>query len=318
MKSTVSYRDSSLVLGALAGLALACSNSAGSTTPIVPPDDVDTAQGGSSSGAASPTLPPGSGDFAMTGDDSAVCATATFCDSFEDAAVDLAPGGAWSPTQNNGTVRVDASRAFRGAHAVKATTVGGVAYKAALLGLSGAPVIPLTENRVYGRMMFYLESVPATSLHWTIIDGRGTVPGQDYSSTYRYGGQLPVQGGSQWMANYDTTDFYATPSRGPRTDCYRHAQGKVAPVGKWSCAEWYFDGQNNQMRFWLDGAELTDLEIDGTGDGCVAPPADQTWVAPTFSRLDIGWESYAIDDERSIWIDDVVISPTQVGCPARE
>ena len=110
MKSTVSYRDSSLILGALAGLALACSNSSGSSTPIIPPDEVDTAQGGSSSGAESPTLPPGTGDFAMTGDDSAVCATATFCDGFEDAAVDLAPGGVWSPTQNNGTVRVDASR----------------------------------------------------------------------------------------------------------------------------------------------------------------------------------------------------------------
>jgi hypothetical protein len=31
----------------------------------------------------------------------------------------------------------------------------------------------------------------------------------------------------------------------------------------------------------------------------------------------MGWESYATDDERTIWVDDVVISPMQVGCPAR-
>ena len=92
----------------------------------------------------------------------------------------------------------------------------------------------------------------------------------------------------------------------------------MAPVGKWSCAEWYFDGQNNQMRFWLDGTELTDLAVNGTGEGCVGQPVGYTWTAPTFSRLDMGWESYAADDERSIWIDDVVISNTQVGCPARE
>jgi hypothetical protein len=324
----VSYRDSSLVFGALVGLALACSDSSGPTTRVDPldragnADNVDTAQGGTSSGAASPTLPAGSGDFAMTGDDSAACASAIFCDGFEDAAVDVPPSGMWTATQNNGTVRVDASRPFRGTHAVKATTlataVSGQTYKQAFIGLAGPPVIPLLDDKVYGRMMFYLESVPSTSLHWTIIDGKGLIPGQDYSATYRYGGQKPVSGGSQWMANYDTTDFFGTPPKGPNTDCYQHAQGKVAPVGKWSCAEWYFDGQNNQMRFWLDGTELTDLAVNGTGEGCVGQPVGYPWTAPTFSRLDVGWESYAADEERSIWIDDVVISQTQVGCPARE
>ena len=40
-----------------------------------------------------------------------------------------------------------------------------------------------------------------------------------------------------------------------------------------------------------------------------------TWVAPTFTRLDVGWESYQADEARSIWIDDVVISSTEVSCP---
>lgn len=157
-------------------------------------------------------------------------------------------------------------------------------------------------------------------MHWTFIDTTGLVPGQIYSATYRYGGQLPVgQGaafvGNQLMANYDTVDFYRTPPVGPQTDCYDHADSKVVPVGRWACAEWFFDGPNAQMRFWLDGTELTDIGIDGTGEGCVAPPMDQTWVAPTFSRINVGWESYQTDEERSIWIDDVVISSTQVGCP---
>jgi len=39
------------------------------------------------------------------------------------------------------------------------------------------------------------------------------------------------------------------------------------------------------------------------------------WAGPTFAQLDMGWESYIADDERTIWIDDVVISQTQVGCP---
>jgi hypothetical protein len=168
----------------------------------------------------------------------------------------------------------------------------------------------------YGRMMFYLESSPTTSVHWTFADATGLVPGQTYSATYRYGGQLPVAGGNQLMANYDTTDYYATPPNGPQTDCYQHADGKVVPVGRWACAEWYFNGPNAEMRFWLDGAELPDLTIEKTGQGCVAQDAAYTWVAPTFSRLDVGWQSYQTDDERSIWIDDVVFSSTMIGCPA--
>jgi len=225
-------------------------------------------------------------------------------------------------------VIVDGMRRFRGSQAVKATTLAtamtGATYKRALIGLASAPVIPVPGNAFYGRMMFYVESVPETSLHWTFIDATGPIPGQDYSATYRYGGQLPVLDGatfegSQFMANYDTLDYYATPKRGPNTDCYQHADGKVVPVGKWSCAEWYFDGQHNQMKFWLDGSEMTAIDIDGKGAGCTGVDAkdvpEYPWQAPTFSRIDLGWESYATDDERTIWIDDVVISSTQVGCP---
>jgi hypothetical protein len=294
--------------GALLGVMSACSdsNEPSTTTPAL-------SAAGSNSGTAA------------AGDDASVCQSALFCDDFEAFALDQPPAGAWVSNQNNGSVQVVADRSFRGQQAVKATTlataVTGSTYKSALIGLSQAPVVPVPEQRFYGRMMFYLESAPAASVHWTFIDGTGDVPGQDYSATYRYGGQLPVTDGttfvgSQLMANYDTTDFYGTPPVGPQTDCYQHAARQVVPVGTWSCAEWSFDGQNSQMRFWLDGTEITGLAIDGTGEGCVAQPADYTWVAPSFSRLDVGWESYQADEERTIWIDDVVISQTQVGCPA--
>ncbi|MEY4551489.1 MAG: hypothetical protein RL685_7684 [Pseudomonadota bacterium] len=310
-------------------LAVGCSDSSSDT-----PSPTGAASGGSSgsgvagsgnatagaSGGTTMAGGAGSGGAGPSGNDSAVCASATFCDDFEAVAAGQAPAAPWTVSQTNATVAVDNTRAFRGTQSVKSSTVptvGGMpTYKRGLIGLAGAPVIPLPEQRVYGRMMFYLESSPSTNVHWTFIDGTGLVAGQDYTSTYRYGGQLPVAGGNQLMANYDTTDYYATPSRGPQTDCYRHANAIVVPVGKWSCAEWFFDGQANQMRFWLDGTELTDLQINQTGTGCVAQPATYVWQAPVFSRINVGWESYQADDARSIWIDDVVISQTQVGCPA--
>ena len=53
-----------------------------------------------------------------------------------------------------------------------------------------------------------------------------------------------------------------------------------------------------------------------TGSGCVNQSATYQWTAPNFDRLDLGWESYQADSARTMWIDDVAISRTRVGCPA--
>jgi hypothetical protein len=149
------------------------------------------------------------------------------------------------------------------------------------------------------------------------------VPGQTYHALYRYGGQLPITAsdgttfaGSQLMANYETPDSYPIGSgSGPASDCWHHANRTVVPVGKWTCVEWKFDGAQNQMTLSLDGVALPDLTVTGTGDGCVNQAAGFTWAAPTFDRLDLGWESYQADDARTFWIDDVVVSASPIGCP---
>jgi hypothetical protein len=328
----------SVALGLLASALSGCSNSSDSSTTS---SNSLAAAGGASAGAPGQAgssasggttgTATGGGLFDTTGDDSVVCQSAIFCDNFESFAAGSVPNGAWTPTQNNGTVAVDNTRSFRGGQSVKASTVAtgdtGITYKQAFLGLTQPPVIPLANDTVYGRMMFYVESAPTTSVHWTFIDGNGTVPGSDfmgqpYTSVYRYGGQKPITDangtfvGNQLMANYDTLGYYSTPVSGPRSDCYQHSDAKTVPVGEWACAEWLFDGTNNRMRFWLNGSEITSLDVEGKGQGCAdTVPADYIWAAPTFSKLDVGWESYQADDARTIWIDDVVLSSTQVGCP---
>jgi hypothetical protein len=69
------------------------------------------------------------------------------------------------------------------------------------------------------------------------------------------------------------------------------------------------------MRFWLNGAAVDSLTVVNTGSGCVTAPGNQAWTAPTFDRLDLGWESYQQDSARTIWIDDVAVSKTRLGCP---
>ncbi|MFL5307064.1 MAG: hypothetical protein ACJ8F1_17740 [Polyangia bacterium] len=249
------------------------------------------------------------------------CTTAIFCDDFETYAAGQAPGGNWTKSTNLGAVAVDDTQAHSGKKSVKFTTQSSSGSKTAYIRLgnaTGKTVFPAPGNSFYGRMMFRLESAPTASVHWTLLEGSGLVPGKTYHALYRYGGQLPVTQastfvGSQLMANYETPDSYG--GNGPSSDCWAHASKVVVPVAKWSCVEWQFDGANNTMRLWLDGAAVPSLTVAGVGQGCVNQPATFAWTAPTFDRLDLGWESYQADDARTVYIDDVVIATTKVGCP---
>jgi hypothetical protein len=221
-------------------------------------------------------------------------------------------------TSTGSTAVIDTAQFHSGAKSVKFVAAAGTGSKTAYLRLMSTSVLPVTPNIVYGRMMFRLESAPTGDVHWTFLEGSGQIAGQNYHALYRYGGQHPVMNGStfvgsQLMANYDTPDSYS--GTGPSSDCWKHANKVVVPVAKWSCAEWQFDGTTNTMRFWLDGAAVDTLTVMGTGEGCVNQPSNYVWTAPTFDRMDLGWESYQQDDARTIWIDDVVLSKTKVGCP---
>ncbi len=275
--------------------------------------------GGSGSHATSSGS--GANGGAGTGGAPDPCANSFFCDDFESYPAGSPPAGKWTNNQNGGSVAVDTAHAHSGTKAVKTSADASTGYRSVMIKLTDASLLPPAGNVLYGRMMFFLESAPTGTVHWTFIDGMGKVPGQSYDAIYRYGGQLPITDsggafvGSQLMANYDTPDSYGSPPVGPSSDCWLHADKEVVPVGKWSCAEWEFDGPNNSMHFWLDGKALADLTMSGTGQGCVHQDASFEWLAPTFSRIDLGWESYQADDARTMWIDDVALGTERLHCP---
>ncbi|HTQ06453.1 MAG TPA: hypothetical protein VMI54_21485 [Polyangiaceae bacterium] len=249
------------------------------------------------------------------------CDTALYCDDFE--SYDTAPNGKWTPRTSSGSVAIDTTEHASGSKSVKFTTQAA-SSATAMIRIQDPSIFPVPGNVFYGRMMFYVESVPMQSVHWTMLEGLGIVPGQTYHALYRYGGQLPVtQGstfvGSQLMANYDTPDWYSDKST-PGSDCWHHANGRVVPVATWTCVEWKFDGPNDGMKLWLDGVAAPDLTIAGhgdsnNGDGCVNANNNIPWAAPSFASLDVGWESYQMDDPRTVYVDDVAISTTRIGCP---
>lgn len=290
-----------------------------------------SANGGTSAGGTSGSGGSGSGAAGSAGGGGAAkdassdapasdpCATARFCETFESYAVGKAPAGGWKTQTNMGAVSVVDTEHFGGGKSAKFTTEAASGGKTAYIRLDQASVFPVPGNNYFGRMMARLEAAPDQSVHWTFIQSGGVVTGDTYHALYRYGGQQPVKNGStfvgtQLMANYDTPDSYS--GKGPSSDCWNHSNGKVMPVAKWTCVEWQFDGAHDTLRFWLDGAAIDALTVQGTGQGCVHQDKTFEWKAPTFADVELGWESYQMDTERTLYIDDVVISTTRVGCPA--
>lgn len=246
------------------------------------------------------------------------CATALFCETFEGYSTGGPPGGDWTTQTNHGAITVSGSQHFGGLKAAEFSVEANSGAKTAFIRLSSASVFPVAGNAFFGRMMTRLESAPDRSVHWTFIQGGGLVPGETYHALYRYGGQHPVTlnsafVGSQLMANYETPDSYS--GNGPGSDCWDHADKVVLPTAQWACVEWQFDGPANTMRFWLDGAAVDSLTVQGTGEGCVNQPASFEWKAPTFDNVELGWESYQGDDARTLYLDDIVLSKNRVGCP---
>lgn len=249
--------------------------------------------GGTTAGAAG-AAGSGGGGGASSG-----CTGALFCDDFE--AYTGTPGMPWTVQKNaQGGVSIDGAQHRSGTKAVKFTTTGTMAYQRAYISLD--KIFPVAQNAFYGRMMIYTTKAPDDGVHWTMIQGEGPATGGITRADVRYGGQHQ----QSLMANYDTT--------GKASDCWQHSQTKM-PEGKWACMEWYFEGATNTQKFWLDGKAIDDLTVVGQGQGCGSHDTDDKWIFPSFERVYVGWESYQADPAREVWIDDVALGTSKIGCP---
>ena len=257
------------------------------------------ATGGSAASGAGSAGQAGSGT-STAGAASGNCTGALICEDFE--AYTGTPGDPWKITKNSaGNVTIDSAQHKSGSKAVKFTTTGAMDYQQAYISLE--KIFPVANNAFYGRMMIYATKAANDGVHWTMIEGEGPATTQGITNAQvRYGGQH-MQG---LMANYDST--------GKTSDCWQHSATKM-PEAKWACMEWYFDGATNTQKFWLDGQAIADLTVVEEGDGCVSQGTGGKWFYPSFTRLNLGWGSYQKDDPREVWIDDVAVGTTKIGCP---
>jgi hypothetical protein len=287
-------------------LALACARAPGGAEPAPAAalrSDVLESDGAESASADS-DCPPG----------------ALLCDGFEVNGVGAPPGMPWRDEtgKSGASVQVDAVRTFRGERSVHVLAPKGAAYRRGYFAIHQSPVFPAAADEMFGRAMFWLDAAPvaragAPDVHWTFIQGEGRSRDDRFNSLYRYGGQH--QAGLGLMANFETTPPV-------RSDCWQHSASRL-PVQRWVCVEWHFVVARNELQFWLDGEELADLHVvdrgSGPQTGCLSnEPLGGQWLAPpAFQSLYLGFERYQEpENDQNLWIDDVVISKSKVGCPA--
>jgi hypothetical protein len=246
------------------------------------------------------------------------CEQALFCDSFEDDAVGQLPAAPWrEETYRSGAIiEVSEKRAFSGSHSLHVLAPAN-ARRRGYVAIHGQPVFPAASRSMFGRAMFWLDAAPiaangATSVHWTLLQGEGRSADDRNNAIYRLGGEL--DSGLRLKANYETTPPV-------RSDCRRHSARKL-PLARWTCVEWHFDGARNEMQYWIDGEELTDIHVVDRGAAPDSNCAHQEdlhgeWLAPpAFQSLYMGFERYDVSsNDQNLWIDDVVISPRRVSCP---
>jgi hypothetical protein len=272
------------------------------------PADADTDAGGDA--APSDNDPPG----ADTGPDMNPCTNgeAVFCDDFEADSGGAAPGGPWNVSTHKGTVSVSSAKAYSGTKSLKCTTTSSSSdadkYRQAFVAI-GEDDAPITGNQFYGRMMVWFGRIPPNNgLHWTNVSGSGQVTTEKYdnasfSSSYNYGGQY-----SHLMANYNS-------GGGPASDCWQHSD-TILPAQTWHCMEWQFDGPNQTMKLWINGTAIDAVTVIDQGQGCIAHDLGDRWVAPQFDTIRLGWEHYQdIDYDVELYVDDVALGPTRLGCP---
>jgi len=243
--------------------------------------------GGSVAGASGDPLAPG-------GPSKCPAAGAQLCDGFETAA----PGDAASPFKfelgSGSTGVVDATKVFRGAKAVHLKTTSAQAFITETATFTGTTAA--TNNQTWGRLFIWFETKANPQSHDVFI--RLEDPGSSLSSA-----QLHVAGGSRGQLAAEIRSG---------SDLYKPKIVEPAPAGrvlfplatpKWQCWEWHTT-PDNTLEFYIDGQLYEPMSV----------VAADKWPFPIFKKLYLGFMQFGTTPATELWIDEVALSATRVGC----
>jgi len=212
-----------------------------------------------------------------------------FCEDFEGGTLDTRT---WAVIEENGAaVTVSTEQAVQGTYALRVR----VANQAGTTGFiqSGEP-FPIAGNHIFGRAYVYLASdVPYS--HNRLMETSGTLDG----SRARFTLDLGRSGQLNSRYNHRSIDVHGGLKK----------VGFPIPREEWLCIEWEYDGQNNEVRWWMDGAAVDEMTVQRTED----PP----WVAPTFAEVKLGLRSIQEPTNGTsfeLFWDAYALSSSRIGC----
>jgi hypothetical protein len=237
-------------------------------------------------GATVPEASPAHDAGAAVGEAGAdsLCATAgmLFCDGFENGS------GAWTVGTTRGTVAIDSSRAFRGAHSLHAQTDAVTDNSQPMLGAGyGHVFTPAPPFPLFVRMFVYMPA-PVPPSVGAFVNVLQSIP--PYA-----GMQLNVRppGGYLGGTGYNGLDSDWS------------AANDVVPADAWTCVETEIDGPpSNIVHVFVSDVELTAMR-----EGL---PVN----VPPLGLLQVGLAYYAANAQPAadLWIDEVAVDGTRVGC----
>jgi hypothetical protein len=205
---------------------------------------------------------------------------AILCDDFEEGVID--PGRWQQLTQNSCIVTVDQQQAHSGSYSLHASSAA-VTTIGSIIGGYAVHIDPSIPSDFFVRFYVYVPTTSATpsksQIVSQLVDGSGA------------GMQIDVNAGylalTSW-ANVPELDLTSTTR---------------LTAGSWHCVEWEAqEGTPGQTALWIDGTSVGDL-----GVGVTAPAYNQV-------QLGIGFFHPPVQPAFDVWIDDVVVQATRVGC----
>jgi hypothetical protein len=207
---------------------------------------------------------------------------------------------------SGGTAEIDTAHASQGSNALRISATASGDSKGSLLAAHGAPLFPLPNGEMWGRVMVYYEQPPVGHTDMVLLGGKSK------------GGSL-FHLASQTESGKSDCNIMLSYSNSGGADCWAHPSPRqLVPAKTWMCWEWHVSSKTGVLDFWYDGKPSK--TVSGMGEGCSGGKT-VTWTPPdSFEGVWVGADIFDRSAQKgplTAWIDDVALSnQSRVGCPA--
>jgi hypothetical protein len=256
-------------------------------------DGSDAAAGSDAAGGSTPP-PDGAPSSCLT-------TASEFCDDFEGGAVDMQR---WKLNKPSGSasITVDSVHAHGGKYAVHIKVVPNQQSTAMI---SESVTFPAATNSFYARMFVYFSPEIPTAASADFHTGFMFGTGQNDRGPTQIGMGM-IGSAKQWLG-------YSIFFGNPKLEYGPWSKARMV-ANQWVCVELFEDGSNPDTeirQIWIDDVEFTELRSDSAKSAGGNP----NHRPPKFDGVSFGlWEYHPIPTLSDMWIDDIRVSSTKIGC----